>query len=71
MIFLKKKTAKIFKKSIYTRENLKKNQNISKKNIIALKPESGLSVIDYQKVIGKKTKRAIKKGELLKLIDLS
>ena len=71
MSFLKKKTSKIFKKSIYSRDNLKKNQRISRKNIIALKPESGLSVIDYQKVIGKKTKRAIKKGELLKLIDLS
>jgi N,N'-diacetyllegionaminate synthase len=70
MRVLKKRTAKIFKKSIYAKENLKKNQKISIKDIIALKPERGLSVIDYKKLIGKKTKKTIKKGDLLKLIDL-
>ena len=35
-----------------------------------LKPGTGIKVIDYKKVLGKYTKRSIKKDKLIKLSDL-
>ncbi len=68
---LKTKMSKLFKKSLYVKNNLSAGTIIKKDHLVALKPNTGISVIDYRKIIGKKIKKNIKKGKLLKLKDLS
>ena len=57
---------KIAKKSIYFSKNLEKNQIIKKRDLIALRPRlKGFSPIDYEKIIGKRVKRSVKKETII------
>ena len=61
---------KLFTKSFYANDIIKKNQKIKLYHLNALKPGNGIPIIDYKKIINKKAKRHIKKNELIKLKDL-
>ncbi len=65
-----KKMLRIFGKSIFAKHDIKKNQKIKMNFLKFLKPGTGIKVIDYKKVLGKYTKRPIKKDKLIKLSDL-
>ncbi len=65
-----KKMIKLFGKSIFAKHDLKKNQKIKMDNLKFLKPGTGISVVDYKKVLGKYAKRYIKKDKLIKFSDL-
>ena len=60
-------TRKIAKKSLYLKKNLKKNHKVLLSDICALRPRlDGISPLEIEKVIGKKTKIALKKNTILK-----
>ena len=59
---------KIFRRSIYVIQNLKKGDEFSKKNIKVLRPALGLEPKYYDKLIGTKAKRNLIKNTPLKLI---
>ena len=61
---------KLFGKSIYTKHDLRKNQKIKLDNLKFLKPGNGIKVSDYKKVLGKFTKKTLKKNQLIRFSDL-
>jgi pseudaminic acid synthase len=61
---------KDFSRSLYAVENIKKGALITEKNIRSIRPGFGLHPKYYEKVLGKKVKRNLEKGDRLKLIDL-
>lgn len=65
-----KKTQKIFKKSIYARKDIKSDSKLKMSDIIALKPLKGISALNYKKILGKKLKKNVKKGDPIKTIFL-
>lgn len=65
-----KKMIKLFGKSIYAKHDLKENKKIKLDNLKFLKPGNGIKVADYKKVLGKFTKRPLKKNQLIKFSDL-
>ena len=64
------KNSKIFRRSIYAKENIKKGQVFSDKNIKIIRPSFGLSPKYYFKLLGKKSKRLIRKAERIRFNDL-
>ena len=60
------KMKKLFHKSLALRNNKKKDDKILLKDLIALKPNIGISVDKYNSVIGKKLTRNLKKNTFLK-----
>lgn len=54
------------RRSIFYNKDLKKNNKLKKNDLIMLRPHIGVSPFEYKKYIGKKTKRDLKKGEILK-----
>ena len=64
------KKSKIFRRSIYAKENIQKGQIFSEKNIKVIRPSFGLSPKYYFKLLGKKSKRKIRKAERIRLNDL-
>tara|TARA_B100001057_G_scaffold500933_1_gene618958 strand:+ start:2282 stop:3331 length:1050 start_codon:yes stop_codon:yes gene_type:complete len=58
------------KRSIFALNNIKKNEKISQKNIISLRPKIGISAKYYFKIIGNKVKNNIKKGNPIHFSDL-
>ena len=63
------KSIKYARRAIYARRNIKKFKIIESKDIISLRPSvGGISVLDWNKIIGKKIKYAIKEGDILKKI---
>ena len=61
---------KDFSRSLYVVENIKNGELITEKNIRSIRPGFGLHPKYYNKVLGKKVKRNLEKGDRLKLIDL-
>jgi len=61
---------KDFSRSLYVVENIKNGSLITEKNIRSIRPGFGLHPKYYDKVLGKKVKRNLEKGDRLKLIDL-
>lgn len=61
---------KDFSRSLYVVENIKNGDLITEKNIQSIRPGFGLHPKYYNKVLGKKVKRNLEKGDRLKLIDL-
>lgn len=64
---LNNKTKKIFTKSIYARNDVKLGKKIKITDIIALKPLIGVSSMHYKKIIGKKLRKNLKKGDPIKI----
>ena len=65
-----KKMIKLFSKSLYAKNEIKKNKKIQLEDLKFLKPGDGIPVIDYKKVINKITKKIIRKDELIKFKNL-
>ena len=63
----KRKLSKLFKKSLYANKDILKGKKISKEDLIALKPNNGISVLNYKNVINKKISKTIKKRQLIKI----
>ena len=58
---------RLFRRSIFVSEDIKKNDKISEKNIKVVRPAHGLHPIYKKYIIGKKLKLSLKKGTHLKL----
>jgi pseudaminic acid synthase len=58
--------SKIFRRSIFVVENIKKGEQFTKKNIRRIRPGYGLKPMYYEKLIGKKSSKTLYKGEPLK-----
>lgn len=56
--------------SIVAIENIKKNEKLSKKNVSVKRPGSGIPATMLNSLLGKKTKRSIKKNTFIKYIDI-
>ena len=63
----REKRNKIFRRSIYSIDQIKKNQKFTDKNIKRVRPGKGLNVWYYQKLIGLKSPFDIKKNKPLPL----
>ena len=61
---------KFFCKSIMIKNNLKKNQKISIKDLKFVKPMLGISALDSDKILKKKLTKDLKKGTFIKWSDL-
>jgi pseudaminic acid synthase len=61
---------KKFRRSIYISENIRKNEVISINNVKIIRPGFGLSPIYYDKIIGKKAKKNLYRGDPLKIKNL-
>ncbi len=53
------------RRSIYTRKNIGKNEKISPKNIISLRPKIGICSSQYYKILGKRIKKNTKANQPL------
>ena len=60
------KKSKIFKRSIFISKDIKKGEKFTKNNIAIIRPGNGLSPIFYEKIIGKKSKKNIRKATPMK-----
>lgn len=56
------KISKKLRRSIYAKENIGKNEKISLKNIDTFRPFVGICASKFFKILGKKSKKKIKKG---------
>ena len=61
---------RIFRRSIYLKKDIKINEKICKDKIISLRPFRGICGSKYFKIIGKKVKKNLKKGDALYHHDL-
>lgn len=61
---------KLFRRSIYAKEDLKKNQKLNINNIKTLRPKLGICASKYFKIIGSKVKKNIKKDQPIKNSDI-
>lgn len=64
-----KKQTNIFRRSIVAEKKIQKGEKISTLNISLKRPGNGLQPKFFKKILGKKAKKNIKKGSLLKLSD--
>ncbi len=64
------KSRKFARRSIVVKKDLKKNHRITESDIIALRPNIGIPVENWNKVVGKRTKRTLKKNKTLAMKDL-
>jgi pseudaminic acid synthase len=58
--------SKIFRRSIFLINDIKKGEKFTKKNIKRIRPGYGLEPVYYEKLLGKKSPQYISKGEPLK-----
>ena len=63
------KSRKFARRSIVVDKNISKNQIIKNSDIIALRPNNGISVDMWDKVVGKKAKKSLKKNHSLSMRD--
>ena len=64
------KSRKFARRSIVVKKDLKKNKIITENDIIALRPNIGISVENWNKVLGKRTKKKLTKNKTLAMKDL-
>jgi pseudaminic acid synthase len=60
--------SKLFRRSIFITQDIQKGEKFSKENIKRIRPGHGLEPKYYEKLIGKKSKKKLFKGEPLKKI---
>ena len=65
-IIRSEKNSKIFRRSIYAIKNIKKNERFSSKNIDCFRPNVGLGSENYFQILNKRSKRNIKKNDVLR-----
>ena len=61
--------SKIFRRSIYASQNIKKGELFNPSNVKVIRPGYGLQPKYFEKIIGKKSRRNIKKATPLKKND--
>tara|TARA_Y100000996_G_C22064660_1_gene454729 strand:- start:4 stop:456 length:453 start_codon:yes stop_codon:yes gene_type:complete len=61
---------KKMRRSIFTRQILKKNEKITLNKILLRRPGNGIPPNKLSKILGKKVKRNIRKNSLLKISDI-
>jgi|TARA_Y100000389_G_scaffold205072_1_gene262711 sialic acid synthase SpsE len=66
-----KKSRKFARRCIVIKNDVKKNSILKEKDIIALRPNIGISAIHWRSVIGKRVKRNLKANTVLKIKDIS
>jgi N-acetylneuraminate synthase len=64
-----KVSIKYARRSIFCKKNIAKNEILSEKNLITLRPGNGISASNWLKVIGKKSKYNLEKGRMIKHKD--
>ncbi len=64
-----KQTRIIQRRSIFTIKEIKKGEKFTTENIQCLRPASGLSAVEYSKILGKKSKKELKSFYSLKKRD--
>lgn len=64
------KKSKVFRRSLYIVEDVKKGEKLTNKNLRRIRPGLGMKAKYYRKVLGQSVKRDLKKGEPLKSGDL-
>ena len=64
------KSRKYARRGISLKTNVDKNQKLSEKNLICLRPEKGIKAIFWKKVIGKKASKKMHEGHQLKWSDI-
>ncbi len=67
---MNEKSSLKYRRSIYISENIKKGETINKNNIKIVRPSFGLDISYYDKIIGKKTKKKLFKGDKIFFKDL-
>ena len=65
------KKSKIFRRSIFATENIKKGEKFNNQNIRRIRPGYGLEPKYYEKLIGKKSPTSLDKGEPLRKFILN
>jgi len=65
-----KNKLKTITRSIFYSKNIEKNEKISLKNIQSIRPGTGLNLSYFEKILGKKLKKKVKKGLPVKLQDI-
>ncbi len=60
----------VFRRSIYAVNDIKKGEKFTKANIRVIRPGYGLEPKHYEKVLGKKAKKELERGEPLNLKDI-
>lgn len=58
----KQKEGKVFSRSLYVVEDIKMGEEITQKNVRSVRPGSGMHPKYFKEIIGKKVKKAVKKG---------
>ena len=61
---------KIMRRGLYIKEDISSGERITPNNIIVSRPSSGIKPKFYNKILGKKTSRSLKKGSSLKWKDI-
>ena len=61
---------KFARRSIFCKENILKNEILSEKNLITLRPGNGISASNWFKIVGKKSRYNLEKGRMIKYKDL-
>jgi sialic acid synthase SpsE len=67
---MSKKTANIFRKSLYWSLDLKAGSKITKSHMIVRKPWSEIDAAEFQDLLGKEVKRNVAKGLPIRKKDI-
>jgi len=59
----------LLRRSLYANKNIKKNYILTKEDIVALRPGKGIPPNNKSLILSKKTKKKLKKGSILKLVN--
>lgn len=60
------KNRKVVRKSLFTASTIKKGESFSENNLVALRPEGGISPMKYWEVLESKATQDYRKGDLIK-----
>ena len=66
----KEKESMVFRRSIFASEDIEAGEEFTEKNIRVIRPGYGIAPKHYKELLGKKSTRAIKRGEPLIPEDL-
>ena len=69
-IAIEKKSIMFARRSIFAKKNIKKGEILSNKNLITLRPGTGISANKWDYLLGKKSRKAIKKNQFINYKDL-
>ena len=61
----------LFNKSLIASRDIKKGSKISLKDLKDVKPNIGISATNFEKIIGRKTKKNLKKGSFFDFKDFN